>query len=110
MTPQTARGHVAQFLNAEQIAEVVRFEAEFPEGRPLQPFEIGRKLKIDISKTITQAQDDAMQSVWLDFCKSKDIDQTTTLGDHSLAKEWMLYSIANYHEPMAVVSRKWESI
>lgn len=72
------------------------------------PFEIAKKLKIKIEKTITDVQEGAMQDTWIEFCKANDLDQLTMIGDHDIAEKWMYFASSKYQEPLPPVSNNWQ--
>lgn len=63
-------------------------------------------MKID--KKIEDYQADAMLSTWIDFCRDKNVDQEEGMGRHMIAREWMLYVVSHYKEPMAPIVTTWE--
>lgn len=108
MRPQIARGFVAMMIRTEDIDRVNQEENKFPSGRYWIPSEIGYFLKKSLKKLLTEDQINSMEETWINFCKSKNIDQEETIGDHSVALDWMLYAHKNYSEPLFQVSKSYE--
>lgn len=70
------------------------------------PFEVGKKLRMEIKKTVSDSEESSMERTWIDFCRAKNIDQFSTIGDHAIASAWMEYAHSHYQAPLPVASEK----
>ena len=108
MSPHIARGFVAQILTTDQINSLIAWESKLPEGRYLMPFEIGKHFDVSVVKTLAPEEDQAMHKTWIAFCKKHNVSQDNFMGDHQIAKDWMLYAKSCYIEPLPVPRKSWD--
>ena len=115
MMPVIARGFVSLRLSPDQLSAVALYEEKFPKGRYLIPCEISGRLKIFLSGIpdkkvlISEAKEKSMWECRMVFAKEKGIAQETSLGDHDLDLDWMVYVRKKYVEPLPSLEKNWET-
>jgi hypothetical protein len=106
METHIAQGFLRLSLNEQETETVLRTARA--RQRYLIPQEVSNILKKSISKTLTEAEEQRMETVWLAFCQNADIDQRTGCLDVDVLEKWYGHVMANYHEPLPQAS-PWDN-
>lgn len=98
LTTPIVQGFLRVLLNDDEALKALDLARS--KGRYLIPAEVSLLIKRELTKTITENEQQNMQGTWIEFCKEKNLDQSTSLTDPIALEVWWDYVSKNYHHPL----------